>query len=191
MFLRLDLQYESAGLGDVLLKRDIRALIPSTVNNLLPPQKACQLRPGHLSPLDSPLGSAIVYILSVLWRATSSDNPAVDISEDSNWAAAIQTLQNAITTAATDNSLGGDEVLYGRAGLLWAMLNLQTWVTAPDVPKQLEQDLAAVVNSKTIEQVIARIIEAGKAGAKWYARNYGEEPWPLMWPWHDSFYVGA
>ncbi|KAL5476793.1 hypothetical protein ACEPAI_2979 [Sanghuangporus weigelae] len=190
MFLRLSVQLKAAGLGDYL-KKDIQAQIPSIVTELLPPLKAYQLRPGHLSPLDSPVGSAAVYVLSTLDRATSFDSSSVNTTDDKDWAAAIQTLGNAATTATEDQSLGGDEVLYGRAGLLWAMLNLQTWVGARGAPSRMEKDIAQVVNARTVEQVIERIIEAGKLGARWYGRNYGEEPLPLMWPWHDGFYLGA
>ncbi|KAL5514355.1 hypothetical protein ACEPAG_2443 [Sanghuangporus baumii] len=193
MFLRFSVQLEAAGLGDCL-KKDIQAQIPSILNDLLPPLKVYQLRPGHLSPLDSPVGSAVVYILSMLLdRGTSSDSSSssVNTTDDKDWAATIQTLGNAVKTATEDQSLGGDEVLYGRAGLLWAMLNLQTWASARGVPRQMEEDIAQAVNPKTIEQVIGRISEAGKLGARWYGRNYGEEPLPLMWFWHDKFYLGA
>ncbi|XP_031788004.1 glutathione S-transferase LANCL1 isoform X1 [Nasonia vitripennis] len=67
-----------------------------------------------------------------------------------------------------------DEILYGRAGYLYALLFVNKHMTPPPI----EDDL--------IRQVINYILSSGKS----YAKAHGIES-PLMYMWHDSEYLGG
>ena len=64
-----------------------------------------------------------------------------------------------------------DEILYGRAGYLWGLLQLKRM--GLDVP------------DKIIMKVANLIIEKGREGGA----NFDGAPW--MWQWHDKKYLGA
>lgn len=96
------------------------AEMAKTSQDYLPVLNVHHSRPGRLSPLDTAVGPAMVYVLYVLrHRSTIGDT-----SEMRNWDVAISTIRNAVNMAISDENLGGDEVLYGKTGLLRGMLNL-------------------------------------------------------------------
>jgi hypothetical protein len=82
------------------------------------------------------------------------------------------------------HAMGGDEVLYGRAGLLWAVLNIRNH----PVDKETCDFLC-----EAVPNLVDAIIDAGKIGAQEYVKLDGEpEAFPLMWKWFDEYYaVGA
>ena len=88
----------------------------------------------------------------------------------------------------------GCEVLYGRAGLLYALLFLRSNVTAEiysDAP--LTGDIKALISFDTLRKVVDDVIERGVMGAE-ATLPPGVEPsaWaPLMWSWHHKLYLGA
>lgn len=115
-------------------------------------------------------------------------------------------LKGAIEQALTQNrtvemrghEMGGDEVLYGRAGLLWGLLEISKqrfWtqklgldmIAADDEP-----DFISIVN-ESIPKLAAIIMQAGKEGAEVYKQKHGHGgAMPLMWSWIDDYYgLGA
>lgn len=88
----------------------------------------------------------------------------------------------------------GCEVLYGRAGLLYALLFLRANVPAEtysDVP--LTEDIKSLVSFDTLRKVVDDVIERGTMGAE-ATRPPGVAPsaWsPLMWSWYHKLYLGA
>ena len=97
-------------------------------------------------------------------------------------------LREAIRSALHQGTtLGSDEALYGRVGLLWAILNFRQYsVDVEEVQGELESLLEAV------PRLLDLIMDTGRWGAHEYARQNGTlDALPLMWPWHDRYYIGA
>ncbi|XP_015710381.1 lanC-like protein 2 isoform X3 [Coturnix japonica] len=69
-----------------------------------------------------------------------------------------------------------DELLYGRAGYLYALLYLNTEIASDTVPQSI------------IKEVIDAIIESGKNFSKEERKT---ERCPLLYQWHGKQYVGA
>uniref|UniRef100_A0A8V0XU90 LanC-like protein 2 n=1 Tax=Gallus gallus TaxID=9031 RepID=A0A8V0XU90_CHICK len=69
-----------------------------------------------------------------------------------------------------------DELLYGRAGYLYALLYLNTEIASDTVPQSI------------IKEVIDAIIESGKNFSKEERKT---ERCPLLYQWHRKQYVGA
>ncbi|KAF2895694.1 hypothetical protein ILUMI_10474 [Ignelater luminosus] len=86
----------------------------------------------------------------------------------------IQKLLRMQGDAVNPSSGLPDEYLYGRAGYLFALLYVNKHIEPPPVP------------SNTIRQVIEAILTSGKEGAR-----SGSFECPLMYQWHDSYYLGA
>ncbi|TDL19620.1 hypothetical protein BD410DRAFT_830241 [Rickenella mellea] len=180
LFLRLVLQSNAAGLPD-----DVKNSLQALIRTHLPPLAEYQPVPGYLSPLETPVGPALVEVFTDLVYPPGS--AAV-------WKTSLTTVKNSIRVASHDFHTGGDEVLYGRAGMLWGMLNLVRWADRnskePDQVRRLE--LASIVDAHTLSKVIGRIIDIGKAGSTAFIRKEGsEESLPLMWEWHGKYYLGA
>ncbi len=114
----------------------------------------------------------------------------IDINKDD-----ITALHNAVEVALLQDhvvvhqghAMGGDEVLYGRAGLLWAVLNLQQHAFDENTSTALDPVFGAV------PKLVAAIIDSGILGAQQYVKLHGgTNAMPLMWPWFDEYYgVGA
>jgi hypothetical protein len=88
----------------------------------------------------------------------------------------------------------GCEVLYGRAGLLYALLFLRSNVTAEiysDAP--LAGEIKALISFDTLRKLVDDVIDRGTMGAE-ATRPPGVAPsaWsPLMWSWYHKLYLGA
>lgn len=148
-----------------------------------------KLQPGRPSPLCSPsLGASIIRILG---RTHESDFsvPSPNIKHD------ITTLHEAVQIAINQDpvvtrnghSMGGDEVLYGRAGLLWALVNVDRHNVDMETPKALQSVLELKPKLRDA------IIDAGKRGVEEYVKVHDEiTALPLVWPWLDDYYgLGA
>ena len=192
MFLRLSVQYDAAGLGSHF-PSTFRAKVPAIISRLLPDPgtRLNGLKHGRLSPLDSSSGPAFMYVLASL------SFPAMDfghgvMTERNAWHAAIKTLRTARRFAVEDESLGGDEVLYGRAGLLWALINLRSWLKSDTrgVDGYRREDLQKVVG-ESIETLVESILVTGNTGAMLYERGHNGISLPLMWEWQGKHYLGA
>ena len=74
--------------------------------------------------------------------------------------------------------MGVDEVLCGRAGLLWALLELQR-----RQPDGLEGELGDMVRD-----LVKAVLSAGREGAEDFKREHPDsEKWPFAWPWLNGF----
>ena len=102
-------------------------------------------------------------------------------------------LQNAIQVAMQQNetfeynghSMGVDEILNGRVGLLWSLIRIHGEVHVSDkISKLLEESIPKITNA---------ILTAGKDGAQKFLQREGQkDSMPLMWPWIDYHYsLGA
>ena len=154
---------------------------------IIPPAAASDTRlpaPGRMSPIGSSLGPLIVRILAA---CEDSKQP---LSEDdiSMLNSAVQrSLSHGHVVSSGDSIRGVDEVLYGRAGLLWAVLNIRSYT----FDKALQTKLRPVFDA--VPRLVDAIIDAGRRGARDFVKINGEkDAFPLMWPYKDERYsLGA
>lgn len=190
MYLRLALQSRALGLSD-----DSGERLPGYVQLHLPSEHHPHAsRPGHVSPLDTHVGPAVIELLRQIHFKASSM---------SIWESCLKTLRQAVSVAISDDSLGGDDVLYGRAGLLWAMLALRNCFQEGKGDEGHRSDILEIVNDDFIRSMVVKTVDAGQRGADAFEHEYPHE-WhvllrhmgstssrPLMWPWHGKIYLGA
>ncbi|KAL1968910.1 hypothetical protein VTN77DRAFT_1271 [Rasamsonia byssochlamydoides] len=153
-----------------------------------------RLPPGRMSPIGSPLGPVVLRILVACeGHGKAADDAAGgsrSISPDDIRAlhdAVQRSLQHGHVIHYRDRDMGGDEVLYGRAGLLWAILNIRNHVFDADTRAALRPIFEAV------PKLVDAIVEAGKKGAQDFVKQYGaKDAFPLMWLWMEDYYgLGA
>lgn len=151
-----------------------------------PPVQEISMSSRKLSPLNnSDLQMAFLRLASELY----TDSRANDDKTKAKAARLSQAVSYAINQpnaapindAKAEPTTGLDEVLQGRAGLLWAMLIIRSIA--------VERDRTAVVESLTrhIRPLIDRIIASGTQKS-----NDGALPNGLVWTWINNFYgLGA
>ena len=174
---------------------------------------------SHVAFLDTSVGPATVVLLRALGEsqpAYSSARSLSDIPQTQRdhigglWPISIEVLRSAIGHAipsdSTTPSDDGSEVLYGRAGLLYAVLRLRSSVdqiltaAATSVQKAVISTLRPLISDAVVGQLTECIIQQGK---KWVPAAYcqsgsrGPTPVsshsvpPLMWSWHGKRYLGG
>ena len=135
------------------------------------PSQQLNIIPGRPSPLASPsLGEVVIRLL--LQTEQESDYTTVQT--------AIKiALEQGPTFQHHNHSMGGDEILYGRAGLLWSLLRLYD---------QNLSDQFSTLLKDSIPKITDAIIDAGKYSSKKHIEVNGQEDsMPLMWSWLDNY----
>lgn len=179
MYMRIALQGNALELPEETLSH-----LPDLVLSHLPSYISGQdPRPGHVSPLDSHIGPSVLLILHELRYPKSIRN--------TTWNGAIINFRAAVDFAIRDTQLGGDEVLYGKAGLLWGMLNVRAALSEGLGQDRHREELEEFINEDSIKDLVENIIEDGKAGAEDYKSEFGHEGPELAWSWHGKYYLGA
>ena len=117
-----------------------------------------------------------------------------------NWLLAKECLEFAVRGTLNDSNSNehmddGCEILYGRAGLIYALLYLR------DATKKYDQKeraaLENLISDTTISELVDSIVARGKTGARLLSsqsafRHNGIIGFPpLMWSWHRKRYLGA
>ncbi|KAK9372470.1 uncharacterized protein V1513DRAFT_452318 [Lipomyces chichibuensis] len=154
---------------------------------ILPNGSQLHLQPRQLSPIGySPLAAIVTRILASI----TAEEAASGISENdiSNFHKAVElSLELGHVIHHGGHNMGIDEVLYGRAGLLWAILHIRTQVFDANAREALLPVFEAV------PKLVDVIIQAGRQGSRDFAERYGEQnAFPLMWIWHEGYYgLGA
>ncbi|KAL4733852.1 hypothetical protein BDV11DRAFT_175312 [Aspergillus similis] len=143
------------------------------------------LRIGGLSPLasGSPIAAAVLRILQKCATGRVETISAHDMKCLSN--AVELALNHGSTAFYHGHDLGADEILFGRAGLLWALLNIRA--AATDLPHAQKKLIQPILSH--IPEIVRLIIGAGREGAAKYKRSHGKtDALPLMWPWKPGYY---
>lgn len=188
MFLRLETQAKYLAEDDSLMP-EFRKLAFSYLN---PNKSELNLAPGRPTPLCHPfLGAIVLRILTTPYGSSASEVEQLNPYLKEDVVMLHNALQAAIfqspTVARLGHAMGGDEVLLGRAGLLWALLNIRR--------HEFSQNVRAVIEEifTLVPELMNAIIHAGKQGAREYVTKHGEATaFPLMWPWLDDYYsLGA
>lgn len=160
------------------------SVLSLTLTRINPQIPAGHPRVGRLSPLGSvSLGASLLRILAFDAKLRSTESLDFDRIHFQD----IISLSDAVELACDQGEVrGGDEVLYGRAGLLHAILNIRELSLDEDYLKSFSPVFAR------IPDLINAIISTGRLAAQDYLEIHGErEALPLMWPWHDKHYIGA
>jgi len=97
------------------------------------------------------------------------------------------------TSTLHGHEMGVDEILYGRTGLLWALLQMDE----ADVEGRVRWNEENLSTKKSLLNILhvaipklcRAIIQAGLDGATDFVKQHGsEDAMPLMWSWIDTFY---
>ncbi|KAJ5385135.1 hypothetical protein N7517_003046 [Penicillium concentricum] len=183
-FLRLD--YQSSVLEDhkaasIDYRRYALERIPSSLPDT--PLLASRLSPVGSS---SPVTAVTLRILGTFAKNNWQDGANVSITKEditclhdaTQWA-----LKNEPLVPHDGRKMGGDEMLFGRAGLLWALLN----VRAHHFDQETQEVLSPVLGA--IPELIRVIVDAGREGSKEYTeKNGAQHAHPLMYAWIEGYY---
>ncbi|KAL4879254.1 hypothetical protein BJY04DRAFT_194122 [Aspergillus karnatakaensis] len=143
------------------------------------------LQIGGLSPLPSKSPLAAV-VLRILQHSATGDAENISASDFTCLNDAVElALSHGSVALYNGHNLGADEVLFGRAGLLWALLNIRARESHfPTAQKQLLRPIL-----ESISKIISAIIQGGREGSAAYVEKHGEKgSLPLMWPWLPGHY---
>ncbi|KAJ6460916.1 hypothetical protein C8R45DRAFT_1028606 [Mycena sanguinolenta] len=157
---------------------------------------------SHSSFLETAVGIAtLILIRAIHLVATTKTVSASPLSE--SCAACAQLVASATYMAVSedrrpDKDDGGCEVLYGRAGLLYALLRLRNAAkdditTTDSNSAELLTEIRKLSSKAQLQLLVQSIIHRGQTGAATYAAELGgtlPTP-PLMWTWHGKRYLGA
>jgi hypothetical protein len=132
------------------------------------------------------MAAVTLHILSAVaennWE--SSPGPALSLELITCLHGAVGlALKNEAIVPHGEHRMGGDEMLYGRAGLLWVLLNVRTHRFS----EETEAALGPVFDM--VPRLIRVIIEAGREGSKDYVQKHGKKnAHPLMYAWMEGYY---
>ncbi|KAL1751937.1 hypothetical protein FB107DRAFT_266034 [Schizophyllum commune] len=139
--------------------------------------------PSRCSFLETPIGLATL----VVEHAHDESLP---------WRAALDLIRGAVHDVLVESSIADDdgcEVLYGRAGLLYALIRLRLlFENASATPVSRAVHDAQITADSTLERIMDSILAHGRYGAKTYAAEVSSAAAPpLMWSWCGKRYLGG
>ena len=173
---------------------------------------------SHVAYLETSIGPATLVLVRQLRLRQAPDSFAakharrgkldgdlldeVELSE--SWRGAVELINGAQETALAEPvDDDGCEVLYGRAGLLYALLLLRSELVVTlsylaQVGKgkdRVVKEAEALCGDGSLKELVEDIIQRGELGARRYVEELEESEKakapPLMWKWHGSRYLGA
>jgi hypothetical protein len=197
MYLRLARQSTACGLSPDFPFRAPQLALAHLSGPFVQSAAAVAVHRTWISPIGSPFGSAVLELTRQLLFAAETPkaaSPRVDSADDrARWKGALDTLTVHVKASLRPDSVVESEVLYGRAGLLWALLNLSE--TVADVghgDDAKKTELADVVNGVTIQRLAEILVTLGREGSNRFEEAFNEPaPLPLLWHWHGKYYLGA
>ncbi|KAI0062477.1 hypothetical protein BV25DRAFT_1899876 [Artomyces pyxidatus] len=141
--------------------------------------------------LDTSVGPATLVLLYHLEAPLSATLP---FSADDR-TQCVELLSAAVRAALRrDNDVPGEdgcELLYGRAGLLYALLLLRG--ASGRAPPAARRSVSPLTSDRTIRRIAEDILHRGMTGARRFNRELseGEARPSLMWSWHGKRYLGG
>lgn len=156
---------------------------------IIPTPTDIELIDGRLSALASNVGLSFMRILAYCEQLNL--RPEADLTPDPE---DFRIFSKAVERATAHGpvytfkgfSLGGDELIFGRAGLLWALLTLKKHMTRAS--EVLTTQLSTAFQS--VPKLVDAIIAGGKQGSQNYIKLHGpENALPLMWQWMEGYYA--
>jgi hypothetical protein len=153
--------------------------------------------PGRASFLETDVGVLTLMFLRIIQGSSSI------LVSDIDWKHCVRLLQGVIDQILSThhNTDHGCEVLYGRAGFLYALLLMRNALPprgdstgSTRLPGQLLESLENLTSDDNIRVVVEAIIDIGRVGAREYVADIsgsGLTAPPLMWVWHGRRYLGA
>ncbi|KAG6877626.1 hypothetical protein C0993_005538 [Termitomyces sp. T159_Od127] len=186
--LRTDHSYSSlVSAGDQVLL----ACMNSTIS-----KSRKQVSPSYVSFLETDVGVATLVLLRLLEsNGSSNQTPFFKGCEYclGHLRAAVESVKNSKEDAC--------EVLYGRAGLLYALLRIRNGLLKARASTSVSADatylmaLKDLTSDDVLRIVVDSMIDIGREGAADYAvrlKTNSDKPIPpLMWTWHGKRYLGA
>ena len=188
-----------AGLDIPGLRRDdLETLADEFIAQAVSAPEALAVRGTRISFLETGIGIVTLAILRYRNQVGSSSGD--------NWAGYMSVLDCALRNIVREDahsSMANDdgcEVLYGRAGLLYAFLLLRNALHQgffDDLPPDFARQLNQLVTIDNLRLITDSIIVRGRRGSRWLreelgaARKTGQMVPPLMWSWHQKRYLGA
>ncbi|KAH9855565.1 hypothetical protein C2E23DRAFT_813811 [Lenzites betulinus] len=173
----------------------------------------------HVSYLETSIGPATLVLVRQLRLRQSPDSNAhkharrgkldsellEELELQESWRGAADLIGDAVEVAlAEPPDDDGCEVLYGRAGLLYALLLLRaellitvSYLTHAGTPGgKVVREVEALCSDENVQALVDDIMARGVLGATRYAQEMdGEDERakapPLMWRWHGTRYLGA
>lgn len=168
---------------------------------------------NHISYLETSIGPATLVLVRQLRLRQSPESTAhkharrgkldseilEELELQETWRGAADLIENAVELA-TGEELDDDgcDVLYGRAGLVYALLLLRSELLvtvsylahAGKPGDKVVRAVEALCSDENIQALVDDIIKRGELGAARYAQELeaderGKAP-PLMWKWHGS-----
>ncbi|KAL0959135.1 hypothetical protein HGRIS_014425 [Hohenbuehelia grisea] len=170
--------------------------------------------PSHASFLETVVGIATLALLKAI-KSPSTLSPSSHTNDDEDstsaeWRSCAQILRSTCQMSIAEDAVhskvkddDGCEVLYGRAGLLYALLLLRREtqdIQADSVDKSSDSAVAvakSIATLENIENIVESIIVRGRTGATTYGASIASSgratptPPDLMWTWHHKRYLGA
>jgi hypothetical protein len=156
---------------------------------IIPTPTDIELVDGRLSALASNVAPSFMRILAYCEQLNL--RPEADLVPDPedfrilNQAVGRATLHGP-TYTFKGFSLGGDELIFGRAGLLWALLTLKKHMTRAS--ELLTPHISTAL--QCIPEIVDAIIAGGKQGSQNFVKSHGpKDALPLMWQWMEGYYA--
>ncbi|EIN04685.1 hypothetical protein PUNSTDRAFT_138330 [Punctularia strigosozonata HHB-11173 SS5] len=168
--------------SSTLDKNSRRHLNAAILHSRIAPPRTC----SRSSFLETSIGTATLVLLYLLGSSSPLHYPK-------NWETCVNAISGALRLASREEmSEDGCEVLYGRAGLLYALLRLRS--ALPKATREQVEVVRAIeplVADTSLTTLVDDIVERGAAGAKEYAHELNGNGPPLMWSWHGKRYLGG
>lgn len=130
-----------------------------------------RIRPGRVSPVDSPVGPATARIMYAMLDTASS---TISISDKT-------ILSRAVKVAIQDDTRT-DEILYGKAGLLFALLQIRSAAVST---KFEDEELSSLVNDEVLRRLVTSLFQDGLMVPS------SSSVFPLHYEWDGKCYLGT
>jgi hypothetical protein len=158
------------------------------------------LSPAKCSFLETDVGTATLVLRRALKSSTADPQ-----AWNQHWRYCADTIRAVVRQARKERSGtvsippavddGDCEVLYGRAGLLYALLSLRSTITsdhAVGTSPEILSTITELASDSNIQRLVNAIILRGKTGSTLYRSEFPTQSIPaLMWSWHGKRYLGA